>query len=402
MQYAPIGRQELFDEHRAFGAVHGQAAQPAYAAAHAFNPDKRLKLGIVSGDFRFHAMLFFALPLFEARDAGEVELICYSNTARPDRYTQDFREVADRWRDVRNLSNEDLAALIVRDGIDVLVDLSGHAPHNRLPVFAARPAPLQIAWGDYVDTRGLPAIDLLLGDPIHTPAADDRYYVERVERFAPDYVCYRPPPYTPPVAPTPMLATGAITFGSFSEVTKIGPSSVARWAAVLKAIPAARFLLNGYLFADGARQGRIVSLFMDAGTDPTRVAFEAGGMHPDFLAQYALVDAVIDTTPYSGGLTTCEALLMGVPVLTVKGERFCSRHAQAHLTNGGYPEGVAASEAELIEKAKALAADPLAMNAARLNRRNAFLASPLCDVDGFARSFYGAVRKAWIERCKQA
>ncbi|MGZ6212950.1 MAG: O-linked N-acetylglucosamine transferase, SPINDLY family protein, partial [Candidatus Binataceae bacterium] len=398
MQYAPVGREALFEAHQSFGATHARSDR-AYASAHVFDPKKRLKLGIVSGDFRFHAMLFFALPLFEARDGAEIELYCYSNTARPDRYTQDFRAAADHWRDVRSLSDEDLTALIVRDGIDVLVDLSGHAPHNRLLTFAARPAPLQIAWGDYVDTRGLPAIDFLFGDPIHTPASEDRYFVERVERFAADYICYQAPPYTPPVASTPALTNNDVTFGSFSEVTKIGPASIARWAAVLKAIPSARFLLNGYLFADGARTGRILSMFMDAGIDPSRVQFETGGMHPDFLAQYAQVDVILDTTPYSGGLTTCEALLMGVPVLTVKGERFCARHAEAHLINGGYPEGVAASEDELIEKARALASNPESLNAARLGRRKVFLASPLCDVEGFAQNFYGAVRKAWIDRC---
>jgi predicted O-linked N-acetylglucosamine transferase (SPINDLY family) len=140
---------------------------------------------------------------------------------------------------------------------------------------------------------------------------------------------------------------------------------------------------------------------MDEGIATERVSFETGGMHPDFLAQYALVDAILDTTPYSGGLTTCEALLMGVPVLTVRGDRFCARHAEAHLVGGGYPDGVAVSESDLIEKAKALCADIPRLNAARLARRKIFLASTVCDVEGFAARFYGAIRTAWADRCKR-
>ncbi|MDX2221225.1 MAG: tetratricopeptide repeat protein [Rhodospirillaceae bacterium] len=394
-------RAEIAAEHRAFGRQFGRtfdaAHPPAYAARPVdFTAGRKLRLGVMSGDFRFHAMLFFALPVFEARDKSQWDLTCYSTTARPDDHTRTWRADADRWRDVRHLSAGDLAELIVRDGIDVLIDLSGHAPHNRLPAFALKPAPLQVAWGDYVNTRGLAAIDVLLGDPVHTPVADDGLYVEKVVRLPRDYVCYRPPAYTPPVAGSPCASTGVFTFGCFSEVTKIGPSAAKQWAAVLKALPAARMLFNNYLFADGARQGRVISLFMDQGIDPERIVFAAGGPHAEFLAQYAQVDAILDTAPYSGGLTTCEALVMGVPVLTVTGDRFCGRHASAHLINGGYPDGVCGSLDELVEQARALAATPpTAMSAQRRALRAAVLASPLCDVRGFARDFYAVLRAEW-------
>jgi protein O-GlcNAc transferase len=383
-------RAELFEEHKAFGKLHG-GKKSTFSAAHDFAPEKKLRIGFVSGDFRFHAMLFFALPVLEARDQKAFEIFCYATNAKIDVYTAEFRRTADHWRDVRALSADALAELIARDHIDILIDLSGHAPHNRLPSFAAKPAPLQIAWGDYVDTRGLEAIDVVLGDATHTPPEDDRYYVERVERFAPDYICYRPPRYAPPVSPAPMAANGHITFGTFSEVTKIGPASVALWAQVLKAIPTAKFLLNGYLLTDGARQGRILSLFMDAGISNDRIQFHTGGAHEEFLAQYAQVDAILDTAPYSGGLTTCEALLMGVPVLTVPGDRFCGRHAAAHLKNGGYPEGVASSTQDFVAKAKRLA-DKLPE---RKEVRARFLASRVCDVAAFSADFYGALRKEW-------
>jgi protein O-GlcNAc transferase len=400
LQYeADVSRAEIAAEHRKFGEIHKPSPKPAYAENHDFDPDRKLRLGVVSGDFRLHAMAFLALPAFKARPRAAFELICYSTGAKTDRCTLDFRADADHWRDARALTPEALAQLVAQDSIDILIDLSGHAPHNRLLTFALKPAPVQVAWGDYVDTRGLSSIDILLGDPIHTPPEDDRHYVETVVRFAPDYVCYAPPDYAPGVAPPPALYNNCLTFGTFSETTKIGPASVAMWSAVLKAVPEARFLLNGYLWADEARQGKIISLFMDNGIGTDRIRFETGGDHAAFLAQYAQVDAILDTTPYSGGLTTCEALLMGVPVLTVPGDRFCGRHAAAHLINGGYPEGVAKSLDDLVAKAKALAAHPARLATLRRDIRAAFLASRVCDVHAFARDFYGALRAAWRDRC---
>lgn len=396
MQYAPgLARAEIAAEHKKFGEIHSVSTPPMYARDHDFSPDRKLRVGVVSGDFRFHAMTFFALPVFKARPKDEIELICYSTTAKTDFHTNAFRAAADLWRDVRALTAESLADLIVRDRVDILIDLAGHAPHNRLLTFALKPAPLQMAWGDYVDTRGLAAIDVLLGDTIHTPPEDDRFYVEKVVRFAPDYICYAPPDYAPAPAPPPSARNGYLTFGSFSEATKIGPASVAQWAAVLKAIPSARFLLNGYLWADAARQARIIGLFMDNGIGTDRITFQTGGDHATFLAQYSEVDVILDTTPYSGGLTTCEALLMGVPVLTAPGDRFCGRHASAHLISGGYPEGVAGDVNDLIAKAQAFAQDPARLASLRGDIRAAFLASRACNVDSFAKDFYGALRAEW-------
>ena len=193
----------------------------------------------------------------------------------------------------------------------------------------------------------------------------------------------------------PVLKNGYVTFGTFSEVTKIGPEAVSHWATVLKAIPTSRFLLNGYLFKDAARRERITALFADAGVAAERLIFHMGGPHPDFLAQYANVDVILDTAPYSGGLTTCEALLMGVPVLTIAGDRFCGRHAAAHLINGGSPQWVAHSLQDFVNKAQVLAGDPSGLSAQRPETRARFLVSPLCDVPKFAENFYGALRAAW-------
>ncbi len=389
---AEATRAELFAEHVAYGRMFSKPAAPVLRRAGTTPP---LRLGVISGDFRFHAMLFFALPVFAARDTEVWHLTCYSTTERPDAHTLTFRQVADEWRDVHSISDTALAEIIRRDGIDILIDLSGHAPHNRLPVFATKPAALQVAWGDYIDTRGLDTIDILLGDAVHTPPEDDCFYVEKVLRFAPDYICYAPPSYAPAVAPTPARTNGFITFGCFSEITKISPEAVAQWAAVLNAVTDSRMLLNNRLLADADRQARLIAMFRAEGIGSDRIMFRLGAPHEEFLAQYADVDIILDTAPYSGGLTTCESLLMGVPVLTVTGDRFCGRHASAHLQNGGYPDGVADTVPELVAKAQALAGDIAALERLRSELRPRFLTSTVCDVAAFGQRFYGALRDAW-------
>ena len=396
---AQASPQDLHKEHLEYGSLHNCVDQPAYSSSHAFTTDQPLRLGVVSGDFRFHAMRFFACPVFAARNHEEWDLFCYSTTAKPDSNTADFHATADRWRDVRSVSDDDLSNLIARDEIDILIDLSGHAPHNRLPVFARRPAPLQVAWGDYVNTRGLDAIPILIGDPVHTPLQDEDLYVERVVRMPTDYICYQPPAYLAPLAPSPAIKNGFITFATFSELTKIQPETVALWAKVLKAHPDARFMANTVLLSDGQRQGRLYKMFMDNGIGTDRILIGTGGEHKDFLDQYRSVDVILDTWPYSGGLTTCEALVMGVPVVTLSGDRFCGRHATAHLTTAGFPEWVASDETEFVDIAKRLTADVEALTPLRRQVRETTLASPLCDITAFSNAFYGLLKEEWQKVC---
>jgi len=394
--------EDLFEEHVAFGDHISAFAEPRYASDHIFTTNRPLRLGVVSGDFRFHAMRFFACPVFAARPDEDWKLVCYSTTARPDAFTADFHQIADRWRDVRTVPDDALAELIVRDNIDILIDLSGHAPHNRLPVFAQRPAPLQVAWGDYVNTRGFDAIDILIGDAVHTPKEDELYYVERVVRMPRDYICYQPPSYLAPIATAPSDKNGYITFGSFSELTKIQPETVVLWAKVLKAVPDARFYVNNFLLADETLQGRVYSLFGEAGVGSDRIVIGTGGEHADFLDQYRHVDLVLDTWPYSGGLTSCESLVMGVPVITLTGERFCGRHATAHLSAAGFSDWAATDEDSFVEIAAKLAKDPHALSPLRRQVRDETLASPLCDIGDFSKAFYAVLKDEWKKVCAAA
>lgn len=398
---AEASPDDLAREHRAYGACHPSASATAFNPGHDFSPDRPLKLGVVSGDFRFHAMRFFALPVFAARDRNTWSLTCYSTTANPDSHTKAFHQAADQWRDVRSVSDDALAELIVSDGIDVLIDLSGHAPHNRLLAFNQKPAPLQIAWGDYVDTRGLPAIDVLIGDAVHTPMDEQERYVERLVQMPVDYICYEPPAYLPPATRSPYEQNGCVTFGTFSELTKIQPETIRLWAQVLKANPESRFLANGYLLADESRQGRLYSAFIENGISADRILIGTGGEHANFLEQYSLVDVILDTWPYSGGLTTCEALAMGVPVVTMTGDRFSGRHATAHLHAAGFSEWAAADERAFVQIASVLAQSPKELSLLRRKVRKQALASPLCDVGTFSQAFYELLRVQWQGVCAQ-
>lgn len=396
---ADVSLDDLTEEHHRFGERHNRTDAPYYMEKHDFDPDRPLRIGVVSGDFRFHAMRFFALPALAARDRSDWTLICYSSTVHPDAHTKAFRDAADQWRDVRNVSDTALCDLIVKDQIDVLIDLSGHAPHNRLLTFSRKPAPLQVAWGDYVNTRGLNAIDCLIGDPTHTPPEDDPRYVERVVRLPTDYICYMPPPYLPPAAQSPAVSAGCVTFGTFSELTKIQPETVRLWSEVLKANPESRFLANGFLLADEVRQGRLYSAFIENGIASDRILIGSGGEHAEFLEQYDQVDIILDTWPYSGGLTTCEALVMGVPVVTLAGDRFCGRHATAHLRAAGQPQWAAETEQDFVRIATTLAKDVEVLGRERRSIRSKTLASALCDVAGFSSAFFSALREEWRGLC---
>jgi predicted O-linked N-acetylglucosamine transferase (SPINDLY family) len=387
LQYVDdLDRQALFAEHLEWGRRHAPPRPRPPARPLAGRP---LRVGFVSGDLRDHAMRYMALPAFQRRPA-DVHLLLYSTSPRPDPITAEFEAAADTWRPVAHLPEPALAQLIRDDEVDVLVDMSGHAPHHRLLSFAERPAPLQVAWGDYVDTRGMSAIDLLLFDRHHVPPGEEGLYVEQIVRLDPDYICYAPPADPPPVAPGP----AAPTFGCFSEPAKVQPRTLGLWARCLRAAPEAHFRFNGRGFAADAAgwMGRLAA----QGVDPARISVGAGGPHQEFLRQYAAVSVILDTTPYAGGLTTLEALLMGVPVVALRGDRVCGRHAAAHLHTAGHPELVAGDEDGYVALAVALLRDPPRLAALRAGLRGALLASPLCDAPAFADRLFGALRAAFL------
>jgi len=356
----------------------------------------------VSPDFRNHSVARFFLPLLEGHDRGAVEIACYAELARSDAVSERIRSLADRWSPTVGLSHDELAARIRGDAIDVLVDLAGHTSDNRLLTFARTPAPVQATWLGYPGTTGVAAIGWRFSDAECEPPGDaDRRSSERIWRLPHGFHCFAPPADAPAVAPPPCAARGSVTFGSFNNFLKLAPETIALWGRVLAAMPGAQLLLKSNFVFDAAAHQRHLERFAAAGIDPSRIVILP--YMPDeraHLAAYGEIDVALDPFPYNGTTTTCEALWMGVPVVTLRGDRHAARVGASLLTRVGLPDLIAGDEAAYIAVAAALAAAPQRLAALRAGLRAQVAASPLCDAGGFARAVEDAYRAMWRAWCE--
>jgi predicted O-linked N-acetylglucosamine transferase (SPINDLY family) len=332
----------------------------------------------------------------ENLDRETMEAFCYSNRMAEDDITARFQRLA-TWRPASRLSDDELAEQIRADRIDILFDLAGHTGGNRLLVFARRPAPIQITWIGYVGTTGLEAMDFILADRYQIPEEADRYYVERVLRMPHGYVCFDPPDDAPSVEPLPAKAAGHATFACFNNPAKITPQVVACWSRILRRLPEARMILKYRGLDDERTQTHYRALFARHGIAGDRLEFVGWSPHAELLACYHRVDVALDPFPYNGGLTTCEALWMGVPVVTCPGETFASRHSLSHLSNVGLTETIARDLDEYVELAVGLAEDLPRLSGIRGGLRERMARSPLCDGPRFARDLMSLLRQVWRE-----
>jgi protein O-GlcNAc transferase len=390
--------------HAAHAEFERQHAAPLVATWRPFpnepDPERPLRLGFVSPHLAQHPVGFFLIRALENLDRAACTVTCYSDRMHHDALTARFRAAATRWRDVLLYSDERLTAQIRDDRIDILFDLAGHTGGNRLLVFARKPAPVQITWLDYEGTTGLAAIDYLLADRYEVPPAAEGWYCEHVLRMPDDFVCYDPPAAAPPVGPLPARENGRVTLASFNLPTKINGRVVDLWAEILRRLPEARLCLKYRGLDDPAATARFHRQFAERGIAPQRVLLEGWSPYAEFLARYQQVDIALDTFPYSGGLTTCEALWMGVPVITWPGETFASRHGLSHLTNVGLTELIAGSAVEYVELAVRLAQDLSRLAALRAGLRQQVAASPLCDGKRFAANLLHLLRGVWRDWCR--
>jgi len=397
LAYDPdLSRATILARHRDWGRRH---APPAPSPAPDRDPGRRLRLGYVSADLGRHPVGFFLLPALRHHDRRAFDVVCYSGRRAPDAWTRRLRAEADGWVETADLDDAALEARIRADRVDLLVDLAGHTAGNRLAVFARRPAPLQLSWLGYPGTTGLAAIDHLIADCAQIPPGDECWYVERVERLDPGYVCYAPPEDAPAVAPLPAAARGHVTFGSLNNPAKLNPAVLRLWARVLRAVPGARLLLAWPSLADPEVRSRLEALAAAAGLAPARLDLRPGGGPREFLALYGEIDVALDPFPYSGGLTTLEALWMGVPVVTWPGDRFAGRHAASHLGQAGFADWICPGPAAYVARAAEAAADLERLAALRAALRRRLAASPLLDGAGFARRLEALYRSLWRRRC---
>jgi len=363
---------------------------------------KRLKIGYISPDFRQHSVSFFFLPLLQHHDRSVVEVFCYSTVKSPDYMTYKIKGLSDHWRSIPGLADRTVADRVRQDGIDILVDLAGHTADNRLLVFAHKPAPVQVTWLGYPGTTGMPVIDYRLTDEIADPPGDaDRYHSETLLRLPQGFLCYGPPEDAPAVGGLPARKEGRITFGSFNNLPKINPEVIGVWSRLLQQVPGSRLLLKSKQFADGQVRQRFLDLFSGCGvageriTLLPRVSSTAG-----HLALYHQVDIALDPFPYNGTTTTCEALWMGVPVITLRGDRHAGRVGASILTRMGLEEMVAESPDQYIEIGIKFANDKDVLENLRSGMRPRMQSSSLCDGRSFARIMENTFQKSWEHWCQ--
>lgn len=346
-----------------------------------------LKVGFVSADLGRHPVGYFLVQVLESLNRELIEATCYSGRVVEDDMSQRLRRAAVSWQRTYGLSDRELLERIRRDEIDILIDLSGHTRSHRLKVFANRAAPIQMTWMGYVGTTGLAQMDYLIADRWQLPTDAQSQLVERIVRLPQGYVCYSPPEYAPDVGPLPALSRGVVTFGSFNYPAKLNEPVIRVWAAILNAVPESRFVARYRGLDDPTTRELLFLQFESQGISRERIELHGRCAHPDLMAAYGDIDIAIDPFPYSGGLTTCEALWMGVPVVSCPGETFASRHSLSHLSNVGHPELVAADLDEYVELAVNLAADLTRLSELRTSLRSCMAASPLCDGRQFTRDF---------------
>jgi protein O-GlcNAc transferase len=358
-------------------------------------PNRRLRIGYVSGNFRLHPVGFFLANVLEAHNRDAVEVLCYSNGPKIDEMTNRLRQSADVWRSIINLPDDAAATMIFEDRIDILVDLAAHTSYNRLPMFALRPAPIQVSWLGSPGPTGLPAMDYKLMDKFAVSPDEDHWYTEKVVRLPHARFCYSPPDYAPSPVDPPSFHRDFVTFGSFNNVTKVGPEVVKLWAAVLNAVPKSRLLFKWRSLDDEATRRRFTEAFVAAGVAESRLVFQRHSPHAELMAQYGEIDIALDTFPYSGGLTTCEAFWMGVPVVTFTGDRAASRHVLGAFYDLGLSDCVANSAREYVERASALAHDPARLISLRRSLRKRMASSPLGDGKRFTPALERAYEVMW-------
>jgi predicted O-linked N-acetylglucosamine transferase (SPINDLY family) len=346
LQYQPrMTLQKLAEAHAAFDQRHALPFRSTWQPhANSRDPDRPLRLGFVSPYFGVHPVGFFLVRPLEHLDRRGFEVVCYEDKVKHDEMNSRFRARAAEWHDVRYLSDEQLASRIREDRIDILFDLTGHNARNRLLVFARKPAPIQITWLDYVGTTGLSAMDYIIADARQIPPEAERYYREKVLRMPDDYICFDATT-EPPVGRLPAAANGFVTFASFNSVPKTSAQIIEVWSRILHEVPNSRLRFKNRGFDDPSTVARIQRQFSAQGIDTGRMTFEGWAVRGNLLATYGEVDIVLDTFPYNGGLNTCEALWMGVPVVTCPGETFASRHGLAHLSRSRYRPAAAHRDA---------------------------------------------------------
>lgn len=399
LQYLPgMAPEALFQEHRRFAERFEAPLQPNWQPfTNARDPQRRLKIGYVSGDFRNHAIAMFIEPILKRHDPEQFEVFCYATHFLQDEVTNRFKTAVHHWRACIGLTDAQLVEQIRADAIDILIDLSGHTAHNRLPMFAHKPAPLQLSWMGYPGTTGLDAMDYLIADRHFLPPG--RYDAQFSEKIIclPAGSPFLPHATAPDVSVLPALATGCLTFGSFNQPSKLSPDVIAVWSQLLRALPAAQMLLAGLPGSDDNQA--LITLFAQEGIERRRLRFHGRCDIDSYLALHHLVDICLDTFPYNGGTTTLHALWMGVPTLSIAGKTPAGRSSSAILGHAGLPDFVASDAADFVAKGVQWARNLPELARLRAGLRDKFARSAMSQPVLITRGLELALRAIWQRWC---
>jgi predicted O-linked N-acetylglucosamine transferase (SPINDLY family) len=385
-----------------FGRVLTEKCTRRYTAWHCPATFERLKVGVVSGDLRTHPVGFFLESVLAKLDQTRLELIAYSTNVIEDTLTERIRPFYSEWKSLTGLSDEAAASLIHADGLHVLVDLSGHTERNRLPVFACKPAPIQVSWLGYFATTGVTEIDFVLADQITVPIEQQNQFTEKTWYLPDTRLCFTPPDQDPAinvaVAELPAKAAGSITYGCFQNLAKISDEVLKVWKLILDRVPESRvrFQCSQLDHPSTAQQFRM--RIQQVGIETSRIEFHGAMSRAEYFAAHNSIDIILDTFPYSGGTTTCEALWMGVPTVTLAGNTMLARQGAGLLTAAGLAEWIADSEAEFISLATRKSQDIAGLALLRSSLRQQMLQSPLCNASLFADHFTEALWDMWKKK----
>lgn len=393
--------EEVFREQRLAGSLVSRSADglpPRLSVSP--DPDRRLTVGLLSPDFRQHSCSYFIQSLLDSRDRSTCRIIAYDASKAGDEVTQRLKPLADQWRRIGRMTDADLAALIASDRVDIAMDLAGHTSGTRLAALALRPSPIRATYLGYAHSTGMPEIDCRIVDAHTDPPGSESQATETLLRLPGCFLCYAPPADAPDVSPPPCASGAPVTFGSFNALAKINPGVIDLWARILQSVPNSRLILKARPLGDPPVRARVHDLFASRGIESSRIELLSWAPAVQgHLALYHRIDIALDTFPYNGTTTTCEALWMGVPVVTLIGDRHAARVGVSLLSAVGSPDLIAPSADDYVKVATALALDTPRLANLRATLRQRMATSPLCNGTDHAARFESALRQVWRGWC---
>jgi predicted O-linked N-acetylglucosamine transferase (SPINDLY family) len=389
-----------FKDAECYGKIVSHGSMPKFTAWKTSPFTEKLRVGFVSGDLKNHPVGFFMEGLIDHLDKNQFEIYAFPTTSTNDELTERLKKSFTDWVPIYGKSDIDAAKVIHQNGVHLLFDLSGHTAHNRLPVFSYKPAPVQVSWLGYFATTGLPEMDYFLGDPHLFPTSEDGVFTENRWSLPETWFCQTTPAFKLPVSDLPALNNGFVTFGSFGNLSKVNDRVIRTWALVLKAVPKSMLFIKSNQFKDIEQVKEFQIRFKKFDVSVDRLLLEGPDSLEDYLKSYNKVDFVLDTFPYPGGTTSVNALWMGIPVLTLKGDRFLSHLGESIAINAGLSDWIANDTSEYVDKAVGFASNLKHLNLLRSTLRDSVLSSPLFNSSRFSKHFGDALWGMWHHQIK--